>query len=197
MAQCDLLADGAHKLRIIGYQTSRHENYVEEWMDRANALGLADRVEFVGSVPTRRELLEWGRRCDIGLALVPTSSQDLNEQTMWGASNKPFDYLACGLALLVSDLPGWREMYVESECGLACRPEDTASIVGALRWFLEHPNAMREMGERGRQRIRDEWNYERQFSPISNFLAETGVEGGSATAPIGENRAEDHHESTG
>jgi hypothetical protein len=29
---------------------------------------------------------------------------------------------------------------------------------------------MRQMGERGRQRILEEWNYERQFSPVLERL---------------------------
>ena len=39
---------------------------------------------------------------------------DINLNYMTGASNKPFDYMACGLALLVCDLSDWKQMYVES-----------------------------------------------------------------------------------
>ena len=105
-------------------------------------------------------------RCDVGLAFMPKDSDDINEQAMTGASNKPFDYLACGLALLVADLPDWRKMYVESGYGLVCDPDDPESIAVALRWFLDHPDEMRKMGERGRQRIAAEWNYETQFAPV-------------------------------
>ena len=89
---------------------------------------------------------------------------------MAGASNKPFDYLACGLALLVSDLPDWRKMFVEPGYGLACNPNDTDSIAAQLRWFLKHPAETREMGERGRQRILTEWNYERQFAAVVEVI---------------------------
>jgi glycosyltransferase involved in cell wall biosynthesis len=85
---------------------------------------------------------------------------------MVGASNKPFDYLSSGLALLVSDLPDWRTNYVEMGYGLACDPDDPESIATALRWFLNHQVEMRAMGERGRQRIATEWNYEKEFLPI-------------------------------
>ena len=44
------------------------------------------------------------------------------------------------------------------------------SIAEALGWFLNHPADMRAMGERGRQRILSEWNYERQFSPVFEQL---------------------------
>jgi glycosyltransferase involved in cell wall biosynthesis len=110
------------------------------------------------------------RTNDVGLAFMPKNSADVNEQTMSGASNKAFDYLACGLALLVSDLPEWRTMYVDTGVGLTCDPDDPESIAAALQWFIEHPVEMRAMGERGRQRILSEWNYEHEFDPVVGML---------------------------
>jgi spore maturation protein CgeB len=91
---------------------------------------------------------------------------------MPGASNKPFDYLASGLALLVSDEPGWCEMFVEPGYGVACRPHDSQSVASSLRWLLNHPADVRAMGERGRQRIAATWNYETQFAPVRQWLDE-------------------------
>ena len=85
---------------------------------------------------------------------------------MTGASNKPFDYLACGVPLLVSDLPEWRETFVAPGYALACNTDDPHSIAEALRWFVEHPEETRQMGERGRERILNEWNYENQFQNV-------------------------------
>ena len=132
-------------------------------------LGIASRVEFLDAIP-RRELLTLCRQCDMGLSLMPQKSSDINEQAMTGASNKPFDYLACGLALLVSDLPDWRTLYVDNGHALAVDPADPASIATAIRWLLEHPGELRTMGERGRQRILQEWNYEQQFAPVLQRL---------------------------
>jgi glycosyltransferase involved in cell wall biosynthesis len=64
-------------------------------------------------------------------------------------------------------------MYVDSGYGLACDPDDPRSIAAALHWFLEHPVEMRKMGERGRQKIRTEWNYETQFSPVFECISST------------------------
>ena len=89
---------------------------------------------------------------------------------MIGASNKPFDYLSSGLALLVSDLADWRSMYVETGLGLSCRPDEPASIANALRWYADHPAEMRAMGERGRLKIATEWNYEKEFQPVVERL---------------------------
>jgi glycosyltransferase involved in cell wall biosynthesis len=101
---------------------------------------------------------------------MPLESDDPNSLDMVGASNKPFDYLAAGLTLLVSDLPDWRRAYVESGYGLACDPADPGSIAAALAWLIDHPREVRAMGEAGRQRIRTDWNYERTFGPVLEVL---------------------------
>ena len=152
------------KLRLIGYETI--QGYVNILLEKSGQLGLGRRVEYLGAAPEREALLSWCRKCDVGLALMPKESDDLNEQAMAGASNKPFEYLSCGLALLVSDLPDWRTIYVETRYGLTCDPGDSESIATALRWFLNHPYKMRAMGERGRRKIATDWNYEMKFSPV-------------------------------
>jgi len=154
------------KLHIVGYETIGHRGYVQRLRETAIELGLSERVKFVGSVPTRKELLELCQKSDIGMAFMPKCSEDINMKNMTGASNKPFDYLACGLALLVSDLPDWRKFFVGPGYALACDMENSESIAAAVRWYLEHPLEMRRMGEGGRQRIILEWNYENQFRPI-------------------------------
>ena len=153
------------KLRVIGYETVGHKGYVSMLQERAGLLGVDRRVEFVDPLP-RNALLKECRKCDVGLALMPKSSDDINMQAMVGASNKAFDYLSCGLALLVSDLPDWRTAYVETGYGLSCDPGDTESVTAALRWLIEHPAEMRTMGELGRRKIIAEWNYDKEFAPI-------------------------------
>jgi glycosyltransferase involved in cell wall biosynthesis len=158
------------KLRVIGYETPGHRGYAGQLRALAKKAGVAHRVEFIGTVPTRAELFLRCRQSDVGMAFMPKASRDINEQAMTGASNKPFDYLACGLALLVSDLPDWQTMYVKAGVGLSCDPDDPDSIAAALRWLLDHPDTMREMGEHGRCRILEEWNYEHEFEPVVEVL---------------------------
>jgi glycosyltransferase involved in cell wall biosynthesis len=156
----------AVRLRVVGYETAGHVGYLGHLVEAAASLGLAERVEVVGPVPRRQDLLRWAQASDIGLALMPNTSTNRNEQAMVGASNKPFDYLARGVVPLVSDLPPWRATYVEPGYALACDPENPASIAAAVQRLLDEPEAMRAMGERGRRRILQEWHYERQFAPV-------------------------------
>jgi glycosyltransferase involved in cell wall biosynthesis len=97
-------------------------------------------------------------------------SDDLSMREMVGASNKVFDYLACGLPLIVSSLPGWIEAYVSSGFGRACQPDDPDSIAEAVTWLLDHPVERARMAERGRQRILSEWHYERDFQFVHRLM---------------------------
>lgn len=157
-------------LRLAGYETAGHPQYTQALLERAQRLGVRERIEVIGAVPTRAELFAVCCAGDVGLALMPLQSADANERAMTGASNKPFDYLACGLTLLVSDLSDWRALYVEPGYARACNPHDAASIAGALRWYWEHPAERRAMAEGGHARVVSEWNYETQFAPVWEFL---------------------------
>ena len=157
------------RFRIAGYETIGHRGYIQELQKEAKRAGVSERVEFLGTFP-RSELLPRCRGAHVGLSLMPRATSDLNEQAMTGASNKAFEYLACGVALLVTDLPSWQRMFVEPRYGLACDPKDPASIASALDWFLKHPEETRNMGERGRVRVVEEWNYSRQFKSVQEVL---------------------------
>lgn len=158
------------KLRVIGYETVGHRGYTEDLKGAARRYGVEDRLQLLGMIPSRRELLKWCRQSDVGLAFMPKHSNDLNEQMMVGASNKPFDYLCSGLVLLVSDLADWRAMFVDDGYGLSCDMQSSESIATKIKWFLEHPKDLRRMSEQGRERILTEWNYNRLFADVFEYL---------------------------
>jgi glycosyltransferase involved in cell wall biosynthesis len=154
------------KLRVIGYEVIGSAGYIATLQKRACELGVLDRVDFPAGPMSRSELLEFGRKSDIGLSFMPMRTNDINMRAMTGASNKAFDYLACGLALLVSDLADWRSFFVAPGYGLACDPADSTSIANSLSTFLGNLKETRAMGEKGRRRVAAEWNYETQFEPV-------------------------------
>jgi glycosyltransferase involved in cell wall biosynthesis len=178
-----LLPDSVH-LRVAGYETVGSRGYIAQMRQRAKESGLEHRVEFLGTIPQRADLLRIAQESDIGLALMPPATTDWNCQTMTGASNKAFDYLAFGLALVVSDLPDWREMFAEPGYGLACDPQDPRSLAAAIGWLVEHPSEMRTMGERGRQKIFSDWNYETTFAPVLHRMSRQLEQTISAKQPL-------------
>ncbi len=164
------LAPGKPQLHFAGYITIGQPDFLHDFLAEAARRGLAGRVKYLGACPERGELLAHCSQATIGLAFMPKRSSDINMVAMTGASNKPFDYMACGLGLIVSDLPEWQAMFVKPGHAVACDSEDSGSIARAIAWFVEHPRDAAEMRARGRQKIMAEWNYEAQFEPVLELL---------------------------
>jgi glycosyltransferase involved in cell wall biosynthesis len=158
-------------LRIAGYEAPGAAGYVQRLIDIGGDGDSTGIVHYAGQVPDRHDLVAKAAQAHVGLALMPCHSSDLNIGHMTGASNKPFDYMAAGLALLVSDRPDWRDMFVRPGYARVCDPTDPASITSALTWFLDHPVERRAMGASGRAKIAGEWNYDRAFAPVMSALA--------------------------
>lgn len=158
------------RLHIAGYETVDHPNHLRDLQSAAAHRGISHRINVLGAIPHRAELLAQCRQSHVGLALMPMSSDEPSEATMAGASNKPFDYMACGLALLVSDLPEWRTLFVSNGFGRACKSDSPENIASEIQWLFEHPQETTSMGKKGRQRILEDWNYETQFQPVLEYM---------------------------
>jgi glycosyltransferase involved in cell wall biosynthesis len=164
------LLGGRVRLRITGYEASSGRGYVKQLVDLGLGSDGSSLVEYAGQVP-RADLLAKASQAHVGLALAPPSSENINLRHLVGASNKAFDYMAAGLALLVSDLGDWREMFVKPGFALPCDPADPASIAAALDWFVAHDAERAAMAQRARAKIEADWNYETAFAPILQSLS--------------------------
>lgn len=154
------------RVRFAGYETIGHPGFVNELLARAEKLNIRNRVEYMGTPATRTELYALAVRADIGLTLFARSFRE----PMAGASNKPFDYLACGLALLLTDAEEWRELFVSAGCGCVTNPDSPEAITGAVGRLCNDLTATRAMGEAGRCRVLNDWNYGVQFEPVLRLL---------------------------
>jgi glycosyltransferase involved in cell wall biosynthesis len=162
---------GRARLRIGGYEAPGAQGYVNYLVGSEKSASVHTPIEYLGMVPRRADLLAEAARAHIGLSLIPFSSSDLNMCHMTGASNKPFDYMAAGLALLVSDLPDWTRMFVEPGFARAADPTSADSLFAALEWFVNHAHERQGMAARGQTMIQSAWNYETVFAPILKALS--------------------------
>lgn len=157
-------------VKIVGYETGGNREYIRYLKNKSKEFGILEKVEFLGARSYENELMNICRSCDIGLVLLSKYSNDENMINMLGASNKVFEYMACGLPVIVSDIPEWIEMFVSPGYALACDPEDVESIEQVVKWFIEYPDKIKEMGERAREKILSEWNYEKQFNEVAETI---------------------------
>ncbi len=157
-------------LRVVGYFPPGAESYRERFLGEVKRLGLSHRVEFLGAMPMRSELLAQCADCDLGLCLLQHDVEDLNMRHMAGASNKAFDYLSQGLGLLVPNDPSWRRMFVDPGYAKPCDFGDIEGLAAILRELADHPDVLQKMGQLGRQKILEQWHYEAGFAPILEII---------------------------
>lgn len=161
--------DVSIRLVVVGYETVGSVGFVHEFQQSANYLGVGDRVT-IHPPMQRSQLLDESTRADAGLALILTEREDVNMDAMSGASNKPFDYLACGLAVVVNDSRDWKEMFVDPGFGVASDPASAEDLSKQFEWLARNRTRCEEMGASGRQRVLESWNYEHHFEPVRAII---------------------------
>jgi glycosyltransferase involved in cell wall biosynthesis len=147
------------ELSFVGYGA---KDYVNQLLDRIKTLGIEQRVKYLGTPSTREELYHVSRGSHVGLVLFQIPFRD----SMAGASQKPFEYMAAGMMLMVPELPEWDSFAVQTGFGIACLPHDVSNIIEKLQ-FLQNNRALVEgMRIKARERILHGWNYENFFLPV-------------------------------
>jgi glycosyltransferase involved in cell wall biosynthesis len=158
-------------IQLAGHEAPGCRGYLEQLKKQALELGDRGLIEIRGPVLTRKELLETAAAADIGLSFIPPNSSDINLRYMVGASNKPFDYMACGLPFLVAEDADWVSTFVTPGYARSCNVEDADSIEKELRWFLLHPEERKKIGDHNRKVICDLWNYDTMFENVFSHLS--------------------------
>jgi glycosyltransferase involved in cell wall biosynthesis len=158
--------NGGVRLHVAGFEVPSSDGHINRLQRHGMTKNGQALVQYLGLKPLHSQLLAAAAQTHVGLALMPPSSYDVNMQHMTGASNKIFDYMAAGLATLVSDLPDWRREFVATGFARACDPTSIDSMTAALSWFCDNPGLRGEMGARNRAKILADWNYDTAFAPL-------------------------------
>lgn len=140
-------------------------DYVEALRELAVRLGVADHVELLGWVD-HRQIPAMIRAADAGL--VPHLYSDHTNTTV---PNKIFDYMAEGRPVLVSHARPLARITRAERCGLVFESGDPRSFAAAAIALLDDPNGAMEMGRRGLDAVRREYNWERDAARLTAAIA--------------------------
>lgn len=72
---------------------------------------------------------------------------------------KLFEFMACGLPVVLSDLPPSRQFIEGFNCAIAVRPNDIDEYVSAIKYLLNNPEKAVEMGKNGRKLVLERYNW--------------------------------------
>jgi glycosyltransferase involved in cell wall biosynthesis len=147
-----LTAQPTARLYLVGAGTHpSDEIFLQSEVAR---LGLQSSVTFVGALP-QAQALRYAQEADVCASpLFPTPVLRAASPT------KLFEYMALGKAVVANDHPEQRRVLEESAAGY-CVPYDERAFADAMISLLAHPETARQMGERGRQFVREHRSYPR------------------------------------
>jgi glycosyltransferase involved in cell wall biosynthesis len=72
---------------------------------------------------------------------------------------KIFEYWACGLPVIATDLDPMRPFFRNSGAGLLVQPGNATELAEAIEWLLDHPDSSSRMGKRGRELADTRFNH--------------------------------------
>jgi glycosyltransferase involved in cell wall biosynthesis len=111
----------------------------QEVRQLAEELKIIDTIRFPGQVHDVSGLLA---ACDIGVLISKRE----------GLSNAVLEYMAAGLPVITTDLPGNREALGDGSENAFCLPENSNDLAERLLRLMLNPDARYVMGEQNRQR---------------------------------------------
>jgi phosphatidylinositol alpha-1,6-mannosyltransferase len=146
---------------LIARYPALHYAIVGDGRDRAeletlaNSLSVRAHVSFLGRAPQER-LLDLYRACDV--FLMPSRMRaDRNDVEGFGIVF--LEANACGKPVVGGCTGGIPDAIIDGETGLLVDPLDSAAIGAAVRQLVDEPARARAMGETGRRRALEKFNW--------------------------------------
>lgn len=93
-----------------------------------------------------------------------------------GLAMKGFEYMACGLPMVMTDEPAKRRTF--GECALFADARDPESIADRIRVLLDRPSEARRLAERGRGLVEERYSWEREAAKLVDLYERLLAQGG-------------------
>ncbi len=119
----------------------------QDLRQRAEALGVAHNLHFLGQV-SEEEKVALLRHCDV--YVLPTRYE--------GFGLPLLEAMACGTAIVSSDIPVVREVVRHGESGLLVPREDVAALAGAILQVVGDPALRQRLAEGGERALRERFD---------------------------------------
>lgn len=85
---------------------------------------------------------------------------------------KLFEAMACGVPVIVTDLPGQADIVTLNACGIVVPPNDPDAIALAVARLAEHPDLARSMGERARSGAVERYSWDAAAAATQAILVD-------------------------
>ncbi len=159
-----LLKDrGEHvKALLVGYCDGPAE--MAQLLRRIDALNLGTHVHMLGRVP-HSEMARTLSQAKIGISPlldIPKFRRNIPV--------KVFEYWACGLPVIASDLPPIRPFFRSVRGGLLFPPGDSAALAQSIGFLLQNSAEATQMGQCGRRAVEQRLNHTSEVHKLERFF---------------------------
>lgn len=138
---------------------------------KVEAAASTGKVIYLGSVPYRRMP-----------GIIAQAVTSVSPQTAFGTFGKRaatglsplklFESLACGIPVVVTDIPGPADLIREAGGGLVVPPDDPRSLAEAVAYLYLHPEERMLMGRRGREVMERAHSWDQRAGVVAHILEE-------------------------
>lgn len=119
--------------------------------------GLEDRVTFAGRV-SNEKLPKYYAATDV--FVLPSVSR------LEAFGIVALESMASSVPVVISDIPGVREVIKEGSHGLLAEPMNAKDIAGKVRTLIENPDMAEKMGRKGRKRVEENFTWSKVAEEI-------------------------------
>ena len=122
---------------------SMDEAFVTSLKQKVAEAGLSDRVRFQGLIADRQRMAEAYQTADI--YVFPSRTE--------GLPNVVLEAMACGLPVIVSDLPGLKNVIKPNDNGIVVPINDIQTLAKQIQYVAENPSHAQLIGEQAHRYI--------------------------------------------
>lgn len=105
------------------------------------------------------EVYGYMKKSDLGIATLYPVKNYLNSLPV-----KAFEYMACGLPIVMSNFPYWQELF--KDCALFADPKDPKDIAERINVLLEDINLRIRLGKAGRDLVEKKYSWEAESTKL-------------------------------
>lgn len=138
-----------------------------ELTDLAREIKVEDRLLFLSQVDYS-QIFNYTVDADIAFCMI--KPVNLNYTFVAGASNKRYEFMACGIPQISNTGPGMKELIEENRVGICVDPQNIELLGRQVKDLILNEHQRKKMGERARALHLQKYNYDLQFDTILTHL---------------------------
>ncbi|MCW3136530.1 MAG: glycosyltransferase family 4 protein [Canidatus Methanoxibalbensis ujae] len=143
----DMLSDIAERLKEVKFLLLGKQ--LEKLRGDAEERGVADKFVFAGFVK-HEEIPKFISAADVGIAPYKPS-EEMKKHGFYFSPIKIFEYMACGKAIVASDLEIIRDIISANKCGLLAKPGNAEDFASKIEVLLRDEKMRERLGKNGRK----------------------------------------------